>query len=64
MFEQLDITQINKGKKTAGVDGFTVLTDVERMKLYQKMVDYQISCHHPKPSLRTYIKKKMENSDR
>jgi len=52
------ITQINKGKKTAGVDGFTVLTDGERMKLYQKMGDYQISCHRPKPSRRTYIKKK------
>jgi len=52
------ITQINKGKKTAGVDGFTVLTDGERMKLYRKMAEYQISCHRPKPSQRTYIKKK------
>lgn len=31
------ITQINKGKKTAGVDGFTVLTDGERIKLFRKM---------------------------
>jgi len=52
------ITQINKGKKTAGVDGFTVLTDGERIKLYRQMVNYQISCHYPKPSYRTYIKKK------
>lgn len=52
------ITQINKGKKTAGVDGFTVLTDGERIKLFQKMAEYQISLHHPKPSHRTYIKKK------
>ncbi|MCB2314268.1 group II intron reverse transcriptase/maturase [Clostridium tagluense] len=52
------ITQINKGKKTAGVDGFTVLTDGERIKLFRKMIDYQISLHHPKPSYRTYIKKK------
>src|SRR5665647_3671869 len=52
------ITQINKGKKTAGVDGFTVLTDGERMKLFRKMANYQISLHHPKPSHRTYIKKK------
>ena len=52
------ITQVNKGKKTAGVDGFTVLTDGERMKLYLKVANYQISCHRPKPSHRTYIKKK------
>jgi len=52
------ITQINKGKKTAGVDGFTVLTDGERIKLYRKMKDYQIGLHRPKPSHRTYIKKK------
>jgi RNA-directed DNA polymerase len=52
------ITQINKGKKTAGIDGFTVLTDGERIKLYRKMVEYQINCHRPKPSHRTYIKKK------
>lgn len=48
------VTQINKGKKTAGVDGFTVLTDGERIRLYRKMADYQISCHLPKPSHRTY----------
>ena len=52
------VTQINKGKKTAGVDGFTVLTDGERVKLFRKMADYQISLHHPQPSHRTYIKKK------
>ena len=48
------VTQINKGKKTAGVDGFTVLTDGERIRLYRKMADYQTSCHLPKPSHRTY----------
>ena len=52
------ITQINKGKKTAGVDGVTVLTDGERIKLFRKMADYQISLYHPKPSHRIYIKKK------
>lgn len=52
------VTQINKGKKTAGVDGFTVLTYGERIRLYRKMADHQISCHLPKPSHRTYIKKK------
>jgi RNA-directed DNA polymerase len=35
-----------------------VLTDGERIKLFQKMAEYQISLHHPKPSHRTYIKKK------
>ena len=52
------ITQINKGKKTAGVDGFTVLTDGERMDIYRKMICHHMSCHHPSPSYRTYIKKK------
>lgn len=57
------ITQINKGKKTAGVDKFTVLSDGERIKLYQNMIAYHINLHHPKPSHRIYIKRKMGNSD-
>lgn len=52
------VTQINKGKKTAGVDNFTALTDTKRLKLYLQMKEYNISQHKPKPSYRIYIKKK------
>jgi RNA-directed DNA polymerase len=52
------ITQTNKGKKTAGIDGYKALTDAERMKLYKKVSGYHIQNHNPKPSIRTYIKKK------
>jgi len=31
------VTQTNKGKKTAGVDGETALTPKERMELFQEM---------------------------
>jgi Retron-type reverse transcriptase len=52
------ITQLNKGKKTAGVDGFTALTDDERKQLYLQMASQHIGKHQPRPSSRTYIKKK------
>ena len=52
------ITQENKGRKTAGVDGITIQTDIERMNLYRKMCNRTIAYHNPKPSYRTYIKKK------
>lgn len=54
------ITQENKGKKTAGVDGMTIQTDIERMNLYRKMYSCTMAYHNPKPTYRTYIKK-MEN---
>lgn len=52
------VTQINKGKRTAGVDGYKALTPYERVELYNKMKDMNIKCHKPKPAYRTYIKKK------
>jgi len=52
------VTQINKGKRTAGVDGFKALTAPERLKLYRLMVNMDVSKHNPKPAHRTYIKKK------
>lgn len=52
------ITQENKGKKTAGVDGMIIKTEDERMNLYRKMYSRTIAHHNPKPSYRTYIKKK------
>jgi RNA-directed DNA polymerase len=52
------VTQINKGKKTAGIDGETALTPKERIKLFREMERLEIEKHNPKPSYRTYIKKK------
>jgi RNA-directed DNA polymerase len=52
------VTQINKGKRTAGVDGFKALTPNERLVLFQQMLKMDISLHKPKPAYRTYIKKK------
>lgn len=51
------VTQINKGKRTAGVDGFKVTTTNDRKKLIKKLEGYNIFAHQPKPSRRVYIKK-------
>ncbi|MGG5781823.1 group II intron reverse transcriptase/maturase [Bacillus albus] len=51
------VTQINKGKRTAGVDGYKVATKKQRMELYNKMKDYNIFMHNPSPALRKYIPK-------
>lgn len=52
------VTQLNKGKRTAGVDGYKALSRTERTKLYNKMKDYNLKSHRPKPAKRTYIAKK------
>lgn len=52
------VTQTNKGKKTAGVDGETALSNKDRMKLFYDLSKLDIEKHYPKPSRRTYIKKK------
>jgi RNA-directed DNA polymerase len=52
------VTQVNKGKRTAGVDGYKAMTPYERIELYNEMKDMNIKCHRPKPAYRTYIKKK------
>ena len=52
------VTVVNKGKRTAGVDGFKVVEESQRVKLYNMMKDYSIYCHNPKPGRRTYIPKK------
>ena len=51
------VTQINKGKRTAGVDGFKVTSNGERTALYNKMRNYTVFTHNPPPVLRTYIPK-------
>ena len=52
------VTQINKGKKTAGVDGEISLSNKDRYQLFQGLSKLDIEKHNPKPSRRTYIKKK------
>lgn len=52
------VTQINKGKKTPGIDGITINTNTKRLQLYNTMKLQSIFLHTPKPSYRTYIKKK------
>lgn len=52
------VTQLNRGKRTAGVDGAKALTSKERMVLYQKLKRMHVSLHNPKPANRIYIPKK------
>jgi RNA-directed DNA polymerase len=52
------VTQINKGKKTAGVDGQTVTNSNDRIKLYSVLKEYNIKYIRPRPAKRTYIPKK------
>lgn len=52
------VTQLNKGKRTAGVDGYKALTPSERLELYYTMKELNIKGHNPKPAHRTYIEKK------
>ena len=52
------VTQVNTGKRTAGVDGYLALTPEERIKLYHEMKKEEIKLHNPKPAYRTYITKK------
>ena len=52
------VTQINKGKKTAGVDGEIALNSDERLKLYNILSRYNIRYIRPKPAKKTYIPKK------
>lgn len=52
------VTQLNRGKRTAGVDGYKALTPQDRLNLFIKMSKLKLSLHNPKPAYRTYIKKK------
>lgn len=52
------VTQINKGKRTAGVDGQIALTSSDRLKLYYLLKEYNIKYIRPKPAKREYIPKK------
>jgi len=52
------VTQINKGKKTSGIDGFKIRNDKERFELYNYLKSRNIHLHQPKPAHRTYVPKK------
>ena len=52
------VTQTNKGRKTAGIDGFRALTDKDRIELIDELSKRDIHKHKPKPTLRKYIPKK------
>lgn len=52
------VTQINKGKQTAGVDGQVILTSKDRLELYNLLKRYNIKYIRPRPAKRVYIPKK------
>lgn len=52
------VTQTNKGKKTAGVDGQIALTSGDRLRLYNLFKGYNIKYIRPRPAKRAYIPKK------
>lgn len=52
------VTQLNKGKRTAGVDGFKTKTSKQRFELYKEMEDKYIFNHNPRPTRRVQIPKK------
>ena len=51
------VTQINKGRRTPGIDGYLALSDFERGKLFIKIMNRNINKHKPKPVYRTQIPK-------
>src|SRR5665647_284684 len=52
------VTQINKGKRTAGVDGEKARSNKDRLELFHDLSRRDIEKHNPKPAHRIYIKKK------
>ena len=52
------VTEVNKGRRTPGIDGFLALTDSQKGKLVDELLEKDIYKHRPKPTLRKYIPKK------
>lgn len=52
------MTQLNKGKRTAGVDGMKALSPSQRVELYNELRQKTIGSCKPSPAKRTYIPKK------
>ena len=52
------VTQINKGKRTPGIDGFRALNDEKRGELFDTLNKKDFKLHKPKSAYRKYIWKK------
>jgi RNA-directed DNA polymerase len=52
------VTQINKGRKTPGIDGFRAISNDKRAELFDTMRSRNIKLHNPKPAYRKYIRKR------
>jgi len=52
------VTQINKGKRTPGIDGFRAINDKQRAELFDNLKDVNIKVHDPIPVDRLYVRKK------
>lgn len=52
------VTQINKGKKTGGIDSQIALTSKDRIKLFNLLSKYSLKYIKPRPARRVYIPKK------
>ena len=52
------VTQKNRGKKTAGIDDITALTNKEREDLFHELVNTNLNNYNPPPVKRVKIKKK------
>ncbi|MFB1100518.1 group II intron reverse transcriptase/maturase [Terribacillus sp. JSM ZJ617] len=52
------VTQENKGKTTAGIDGYISNTPIERVELFNKLKGYSVRNIKVKPARRVYIPKK------
>ncbi|GAA5818217.1 MAG: group II intron reverse transcriptase/maturase [Methanobrevibacter sp. CfCl-M3] len=52
------VTQINKGRKTPGIDGFRAISNKKCAELFDTMKNQNIKLHNPKPAYRMYIRKR------
>ncbi|MBY6836806.1 group II intron reverse transcriptase/maturase [Clostridium cagae] len=52
------VTQINKGKRTAGIDKMIITSNKDRIKLFNLIKDYNVKSVKVKPAKRKYIPKK------
>lgn len=51
------VTQINRGRKTAGIDGMKITSHAERMALFYNLKSQKVNQYEPLPVRRVYIDK-------